>query len=555
MHRRYRAPYPLGLALAALLTGCFGAGELGRMRHEIERQSPQAQYRRVAEVTVGPMSLGFVKFLGAFVPNIAAERELLKEIERVKVGVYETDRAPSALHLPDPARVLADVEGWETLVKMRDGGEAVWVLYRTDRDQVRQFYVVASEAESLVLVQVTGSMNRLMERVVAHASAVAKRQKGDDATLMDILQMEGLFQDEEGLPDEDRLRRFTGRHRTLADFWDVETEGLMLRYNRVEGTYLGWRWPTTPWRRGLSHYGQIGYGFNGGDPRWAFGLEKRRGRWTLGAVGYDRTATQDDWIIAAEENTLAALFFRRDLRDHYRLVGGDAYLRYAAGRDWGIEARISRQEHSSLANAVDWGLFGPGLGRDRFRANPAVEEGRIDQAAFRLRYDTRDTPSHPTKGWLVDGTAEAGRAAGDFGRYILDVRRYQLLDRRSRLDLRLRAAGATGRLPAQLAFDLGGFSTLRGYPYKAFSGDRMVLANAEYWIDSDALWGNGPFFGINLGVFADAGAAWSGPADKAVWKKSAGLALDMEDIRVYLARPIDGAESRWRLSARLSRSF
>ena len=50
-------------ALAALqLSACFGAGELGRMRHEIESQRPEAEYRRVVEMTLGPMSLGLVKF-------------------------------------------------------------------------------------------------------------------------------------------------------------------------------------------------------------------------------------------------------------------------------------------------------------------------------------------------------------------------------------------------------------------------------------------------------------------------------------------------------------
>jgi hemolysin activation/secretion protein len=40
-------------------------------------------------------------------------------------------------------------------------------------------------------------------------------------------------------------------------------------------------------------------------------------------------------------------------------------------------------------------------------------------------------------------------------------------------------------LPSQYLYDLGGISTIRGYDYKAFTGDRMVLINAEYWFDND----------------------------------------------------------------------
>tara|TARA_Y100000588_G_scaffold313319_1_gene340372 strand:+ start:33 stop:176 length:144 start_codon:yes stop_codon:yes gene_type:complete len=38
-------------------------------------------------------------------------------------------------------------------------------------------------------------------------------------------------------------------------------------------------------------------------------------------------------------------------------------------------------------------------------------------------------------------------------------------------------------------------------------------------------------------------------------QRSVGLAADIEDVRVYFARPLDGNEDGWEVSARLSRTF
>lgn len=66
-----------------------------------------------------------------------------------------------------------------------------------------------------------------------------------------------------------------------------------------------------------------------------------------------------------------------------------------------------------------------------------------------------------------------------FERYIADLRVYQALGWNERLALRFRVGTSTGLLPPMYWFELGGLSTLRGYEFKAFVGNRMVLANIE----------------------------------------------------------------------------
>src|SRR5574341_2126860 len=92
----------------------------------------------------------------------------------------------------------------------------------------------------------------------------------------------------------------------------------------------------------------------------------------------------------------------------------------------------------------------------------------------------------------------------------VDIRRYQPIGYGKNFDIRLRAGTGRGILPSQYLFDLGGISTLRGYRFKEFTGDRMVLANVEYRLNSKTsrLHDIPIIEEFNLILFADAGLAW-----------------------------------------------
>ena len=51
-----------------------------------------------------------------------------------------------------------------------------------------------------------------------------------------------------------------------------------------------------------------------------------------------------------------------------------------------------------------------------------------------------------------------------------------------RADMRLRLGLAMGSLLSRYLYDLVGLWTLRGYRFKQFTGDRMMLFNVYYWL-------------------------------------------------------------------------
>lgn len=377
-------------------------------------------------------------------------------------------------------------------------------------------------------------------------------------------------------------------HATRPEYWQLELDGPVVRYNRVEGIYVGWRLPRT-YRpgSGLTHFGSGGYGLASEDLCYRAGGElytfysPSLSQDNLAAVGgelHDLTDTQDAWLLPEEENTVDALLFRRDFRDYYQRRGWSAYTAHNLGGVLQLTGRYQWDQFYSLDQSVKWGLFEGNFGREAFRPNPPVDEDQIRSLRADVQLDTRDRRADPGRGWFANALFEraGGFLGGDarFKRYLADVRRYQPLGPGARLDLRLRLGTAKRPLPRQYLYDLGGYGTLQGYGFKEFTGDRVVLFNAEYWIDADRQWHSDlPADGLHLGAFLGAGSAWfaSDPddpfdqvgqlvgadskTDSPEWKTTVGLALGLDsDVRLYASRPLDGQEG-WVLSLRFSRSL
>ncbi len=380
-------------------------------------------------------------------------------------------------------------------------------------------------------------------------------------------------------------RRWYEPHTT---FWNLEPEGLLGRYNRVEGGYISWHLPRTYHPgAGLANYGEAGYSsgreefsYRAGAELFSFYSPANAGDnlVTMGAELHDVVDSQDGWLIAQEENSLGALLFRRDFRDYYRRTGWSTYSTHNFGGVLQVTGRYGMDEFESLDTQISGVMVGNRFARDAFRPNPAVDEIQVRSLRTDVQLDTRDHRQRLQRGFFANAFFEraGGFLGGDaeFKRYVGDLRRYQPVGRGTRVDLRLRLATAKGPLPSQYIYNLGGLGSLRGYGFKEFSGDRMVLFNAEYWIDAETHWrGQVPLDDMGFGVFFDMGSAWwaNNPRDpfdqldtlvgqggvdgEMELVKSLGFAVALDDVRFNLARPLDAEEDAWQFSLRFGRAF
>ncbi|MFH1942264.1 MAG: BamA/TamA family outer membrane protein [bacterium] len=359
-----------------------------------------------------------------------------------------------------------------------------------------------------------------------------------------------------------------------------------IRYNRVEGLYLGFRvrkeywqkrYPTRPFLFGL-----CGYSVKARELQYQIGIEKgffEDNRLALGGEYHRLIDTPDRWIMPETENSLAAFFIKEDFHDFFLREGGSGTISQNFGRVIEISAGYHFDKLDSLQKNTNWSLFG---GKKTFRENPAMDAGDIRSILGRVVVDSRNSVKRTTRGWYTQIEWEhAGNGMGgvfDFDRLLVDVRRYQPIGFGEGIDFRFRAGTSHGYLPWQRTFHLGGMSTLRGFPYKAFpagpmnpGGNRMLLAQIEYRMGEsnfpDEI-GLGIFDLFNFIIFADAGWAFDAGPDtelfdgfeQVAWSKlksDVGVALANRSgsVRIEVARRTDTSKKPFTVAFRINRAF
>ena len=160
----------VGMAfLLTTLTGCLWAPELDSVRKDIERQIPDAHFEKEFAISLGPISLGLARTIIRLVPDadVHEAREYLGDLSKVQVAVYEANHVPRGAEVRTPQRFesLLD-EGWEMAIKAREHGESIWVMYRSDDDEIREVYIIVLDPDELVLVKVRGRLDRLFAKVM-----------------------------------------------------------------------------------------------------------------------------------------------------------------------------------------------------------------------------------------------------------------------------------------------------------------------------------------------------------------------------------------------------
>jgi outer membrane protein assembly factor BamA len=381
--------------------------------------------------------------------------------------------------------------------------------------------------------------------------------------------------------DDEYEDEFPSRRMRRRDRWEPE-----VRYNRVEGVYLGMKLNKDGGRRWRSNrptrYGFVGNAFAAGELQYQVGLEKGffdEFRLGFGGEYHRRITTPDLWIMPAEENSAAAFLIKEDFHDFYFTEGWSGSVSQNFTPALKISAAYQTDKYRAEDRHARWSLFG---GKKVFRENPLMDEGMNNAVSGRLVIDTRNSVRRTSRGWYIQIEGErAGDAFGgdfEYDRYVADLRRFQPLGFGEGVDLRIRVGTGQGRMPWQKAYYLGGPSTLRGFRYKAFpngweqpGANRMVLAQLEYRLGRDELpdmMDMGILDNFNLILFTDAG--WTASVDSTLGptegfddlsigrlKNDVGIALANHDgnVRFEVARRTDTSDKPYTFWFRISRPF
>jgi hypothetical protein len=340
------------------------------------------------------------------------------------------------------------------------------------------------------------------------------------------------------IPDEALLRPLYNFRYNRVD-GPAPTAGLAVRTERAPAPLL---------------FAQAAYAFSRERLLLEGGLEAPFGdpvRLRVGGTAYRRTATEDAWIVDEVENTIFALLARTDYRDYYESDGFEARVIWEPGLDVSLRGDVRVEEQRSLSNEANVSLTGH---EDRFRENPAIDEGQDGVLSGTVRIGPASIPSdggargiltYERAGTPVSGDFEYGRVRGSAS---ARVRLSPKQDARARL---VGGSTLTGSLPSQKVWHLGGISTLRGEDFKRFSGDQFLLANAEYYLLARKnVWAFG---------FVDWGMAWFGKDNLSrqqfVLDGGIGIRIAEGPLAVTAARNLQRSDAAIRVGVRLGGSF
>ena len=270
----------------------------------------------------------------------------------------------------------------------------------------------------------------------------------------------------------------------------------MIHFNRVNGLFLGVRKERMQWHQysslfSIPHihpHGFIGYGTASKDWEYSLGVERRFGekrRFMIGTEFYDAISTEDYNRTGLIENSLTSFFAAYDYMDYQKMQGFGVYAVHRTARWFETAFSYNRDSYSSLNQNTSYTLFG---NSDNYRINPPVDalsdEIEMDRYSASIAFNPKNilvadrfTVSALAAVELADNknTDEAYR----YNKYWSTLKLFYNFEPGSVLRWRINAGGITGNAPDFKSFYLGGIGTLRGSPYKFFSGNQMLASNLE----------------------------------------------------------------------------
>ncbi len=379
----------------------------------------------------------------------------------------------------------------------------------------------------------------------------------------------------QNMDDENWLvNDYYGEYSTLPlGFWKKQ---FLFRFNPVQGWFIGMSVPENvqPLDKYFDIYGFLGYGF--AESRWGYSIginrwlfDPYRYRFEIGAKGYDYTATNDGWIIAPIENTLTSVFLHENYQDYYGLKGFEVHASQNLSIFFKAKLAFFNDDYTSLKNNTNWALLYPN--RSYF-PNIEINSGNMRSIYGELYYDSRNNKKNPDSGWYSKISMEVSNPdiGGDFyyNQYKMEFRRYQRLGKLERLDMRFMVGSSEHDLPIQKYYYLGGFSSLRGFSYKEFSGNRVLLANLEYNVSPRLMFSDLFMGAMRFIILFDFGRAWFTPTEDKWYegfssmtasdiKFNYGIALTNQDgsFRLGISKRTDRSSDAVKIVFRLRKPF
>jgi outer membrane protein insertion porin family len=282
--------------------------------------------------------------------------------------------------------------------------------------------------------------------------------------------------------------------------------GMGAAYSRVQGVALSGKLQTRVFLPNELKVKIMG-GYAFAPKLWEYGVTAEKEFFyphslNIGGEYRNKVDTQDEWRLSGLEESLSSLLLRQGYWDYYTREGWGAWLSQVIIPGHTLKVQYDTDEYGSIEERDVWSLFNGGKA---WRENPSIDDGQINSVtgSYTCKIGNENHKMESTMGVEKAGGDELG-GEFEFTRYVVDMKGQNQLSASNFLDFRVMAGYSGEVLPMQRRFHLGGIGSLRGYGYKEFSGNTMLLGNLEYRIGSKS---------PQLALLFDVGNAWENGED------------------------------------------
>jgi len=163
------------------LTGCFAVDNEFKSIRNITLKEYGRNFITDHEFALGSFELWLAEGIVSIAADDEMAEEILSSVSGVQIGIYK-----NKFHEDLPNKKLLkkidnqmEKRGWKYIVKSYNGGEMAAVYINKDAEKMlRELYVISIDDEEMVIVQVLGDLEKVIEAAIREHGISWVRQEG-----------------------------------------------------------------------------------------------------------------------------------------------------------------------------------------------------------------------------------------------------------------------------------------------------------------------------------------------------------------------------------------
>ena len=161
------------LFLLFISTGCIEVNdEFAGMRNKIISHFNN-DYKSEVQFSVGSVGITISSWIVGAAQDEEFVDDMMREVDGVQIGVYKklTSEDEKGFAVLNEIEEDMQEDGWKSFIRSYDNGEVTAIYLRTNPDEyLKRLFVISSDDDQLVIVEVEGDLKELISTVIREKS-------------------------------------------------------------------------------------------------------------------------------------------------------------------------------------------------------------------------------------------------------------------------------------------------------------------------------------------------------------------------------------------------